>query len=109
MLTFQQVMAEVPKGFEDCESEAEAFFDNETWDNSEAWEFWEKYEEAFAGVWHSELDFAENLAGDLGYINEMPEHIRYYFDYEAFARDLFMGDFFSANIAGGVVVFRSNY
>jgi len=109
MLTFQQVMAEVPKGFDDCEAEAEAFFENDTWDNFEAWEFWEKYAEAFAGVWGSEVDFAENLADDLGYISEMPDHLRYYFDYEAFARDLFIGDYFSANTAGGVVVFRTNY
>lgn len=109
MITFEEVMQEVPKGFEDNESEAFAFWENDSFENYEVTEFWDKFTEAFAGVWYSEKDFAENLAEELGYIAEMPDHIRYYFDYDAFARDLFMGDYFSANVNGGVAVFRSNY
>jgi len=109
MITFEEVMKEVPNGFEDNEAEAFAFWDNDSFENDEVCEFWDKFTEAFAGVWHSELDFAENLVEDLGYIDEMPEHIRGYFDYEAFARDLFMGDFFSTNAPMGIAVFRCNY
>ena len=53
----------------------------------------EGFEEAYVGAYDSEKDFAEQLVDDLGYLDEIPEHLRYYFDYEAFARDLFIGDY----------------
>ena len=54
----------------------------------------EGFEEAYQGQHSSEIDFAEQLVDDLGYLDEIPKHLQYYFDYEAFARDLFIGDYF---------------
>lgn len=56
---------------------------------------WSKsdFEDLYQGEADSEVAFAEQLCDDLGYLNEMPEHLRSYFDYEAFARDLFISDY----------------
>lgn len=56
----------------------------------------EQAEDAYQGQHESERDFAYELAEDLGYITDMPEHVRMYFDYEAFARDLFISDYIFA-------------
>ncbi|MCB9719732.1 MAG: antirestriction protein ArdA [Candidatus Omnitrophica bacterium] len=38
---------------------------------------------------------------------EIPEHLQYYIDYEKFARDLFINDYFSAQgESGQIYVFR---
>lgn len=56
------------------------------WDQS-------SFEDAFSGAYDSEVAYAEQLVDDCGYLQEMPEHLRNYFDYEAFARDLFITDY----------------
>ena len=53
----------------------------------------EGFEEAYSGEWDSEEDFAEDLARDT---MEIPKHLEFYIDYEKFARDLFINDYFSA-------------
>jgi len=52
----------------------------------------EGFEEAYQGQWDSEEDFAEHIVEET---MEIPEHIRFYFDYEKYARELFMGDYYS--------------
>jgi antirestriction protein len=49
--------------------------------------------EAYQGTYDSDEDFAADLAESCGYLNAMPENLRYYFDYEKFARDLMIGDY----------------
>ena len=64
----------------------------------------ERFEEAYAGEWDSEEDFAENLAGET---MEIPQHLEFYIDYEKLARDLFVNDYYSADGEGcKVYVFR---
>ncbi len=58
----------------------------------------ESFEEAYQGQWDSEEDFAEDLASET---MEIPEHLRFYIDYEKFARDLFINDYFSADGESG--------
>ena len=109
-ITFEEVMSEAPAGFQDMEHEAQAFWNNDSWscESLEVWEFWERFEEAFAGVWNSELDFTEDLLESTGQIDEIPEHFRFYFDYKLFARDLFISDYWSATVPNYcVAVFRS--
>jgi len=53
----------------------------------------EGFEESYQGEWDSEEAFAENLADE---IMDIPERLAFYFDYEKFARELFMGDYYSA-------------
>lgn len=51
----------------------------------------EKARENYAGKYDSEKDWAENFLEDSGMLQEIPENLRYYFDYEAYARDARMG------------------
>lgn len=51
------------------------------------------FQDAYGGEWASEQEFAENLLDDVGGLSGMEESLQCYFDYEAFARDLFMTDY----------------
>lgn len=53
----------------------------------------ERFESAFFGEYDSEEAFAEQYAYDTCILDQVPESVRYYFDYAAFARDLFIDDF----------------
>lgn len=45
--------------------------------------------------------YAENYIEDIGLLDEMPENLRYYFDTEAFARDMLLsGDINEVEIQG---------
>lgn len=64
----------------------------------------ERFEEAYAGEWDSEEDFAEDLASET---MEIPQHLSMYIDYEKLARDLFINDYYSAESENcKVYVFR---
>ena len=55
-----------------------------------------KFQDAYRGhcnEYNIEQAFGEQIAEEMGYIQEIPEHLRYYFDFEAFGRDLLMTDF----------------
>ncbi len=65
----------------------------------------EGFEESYQGEWDSEEAFAENLADET---MEIPERLSFYFDYEKFSRELFMGDYYSArNDKHNVYVFSN--
>lgn len=49
-------------------------------------------QDAYCGQYKSEVEYAEQLADDTGMLDGMPENLRGYFDFEAFARDLFIND-----------------
>jgi len=49
------------------------------------------FQDRYRGEYDSWKDFAEQLVDELGYLYEIPEHLRYYFDYEKYARDLRLG------------------
>lgn len=66
----------------------------------------DKFEDAYMGEFESEQDYAEHLLEETGEINEIPTHLQYYFDYEAYARDLFINDYFMLD---NRFVFISNY
>jgi antirestriction protein len=67
----------------------------------------ESFEEAYNGEWDSEKDFAYDLVDSLGMLEGIPESIQNYFNYDAFTRDLFMGDYTSVDLNGKCYVFRS--
>lgn len=68
----------------------------------------DSFEDVFCGEWRSEVAFAENLLDDMGELKDDSLASRY-FDYEAFTRDLFMGDYWSADLPSGLVaVFRNS-
>lgn len=64
----------------------------------------ERFEEAYAGEWDSEEDYAQDLAEET---MDIPEHLSFYIDFERLARDLFINDYYSADGEGGkIYVFR---
>ena len=48
--------------------------------------------DAYAGQYDSEIDYAQQYVDDTGMLDAAPELVRMYFDYEAFARDIFISD-----------------
>jgi hypothetical protein len=52
------------------------------------------FESAFMGQHDSEQAYAEQYIDETGMLDDVPQHLRCYFDYEAFARDLFMGGYY---------------
>lgn len=73
--------------------EAQCFFEycennhlNQTEDNLE-YEL-KNCEEAFLGNYNSVEDYARQYVEDCGLLNDMPDNLKNYFDYEAFARDM---------------------
>jgi antirestriction protein len=53
----------------------------------------EKFEDAYQGKWDSELEYCYDYVDAIGLLSEMPEHLHGYFDYDSYARDLFMTDY----------------
>lgn len=55
----------------------------------------EHFEDAYAGQWASEEDYATELIHDIynDVIDGLPHLIQYHIDYEGIARDLFMTDY----------------
>lgn len=47
--------------------------------------------ECYAGEFRNATEFAEHFAEETGLLNEMPDNLRSYFDFEAYGRDLLMG------------------
>jgi len=67
------------------------------------------FEEAYAGEWDSEREFAENLADDIGLLTDAPEALALYFNWDAWTCDIFLGDYSTSPAPfGGVWVFNRN-
>lgn len=52
------------------------------------------FQEAYRGWYRSKEEFAEELVEEMGLLSNVDELLSRYFDYEAFARDLFMSDYY---------------
>lgn len=92
-------VSEIAKAIEEHGLAAAAFVDHYgEWDA-------DAFAESYCGVYESEQRYAEELFDDI-YV--VPDFLEGYIDYEKFARDLFMGDYRSAEAPGySVYVFRS--
>ena len=55
------------------------------------------FEDAYVGHYSSEEEFAMELADDTGILSGVPEDFLHYFDYSAFARDLFLTDYYMSD------------
>jgi|GEM_PF-3108197 len=65
----------------------------------------EGFDDSYYGSWDSFKDFAENLFDEC-YLHQVPESIRFYIDYDAFARDLGMDYHHDRSSDGQTHVFR---
>lgn len=64
--------------------------------------------DAYAGTYTSEAEWAESFLEDTGSLNEMPEYLRCYFDYESYARDCWLnGDVIFVDVSGETLVFHN--
>ena len=54
----------------------------------------DSFKERYMGKWDSEKDFAEHIVDECYDLDGMMGHLSSYFDYEAFARDLFSEDYY---------------
>lgn len=64
------------------------------------------FDDDFCGFYDDEKDYAYSYVEDTGYLDEMPDGLSSYFDYDAFARDLFM-DMYGIRTSDGLAVFRT--
>ena len=56
-------------------------------------EFNDEYQGYYDGSEGAEVEFAYKYIEEHGILSEIPEHLQYYFDYKAYANDLFINDF----------------
>jgi antirestriction protein len=54
----------------------------------------DSFKERYMGKWDSEKDFAEHIVDECYNLDDMMGHLASYFDYDAYARDLFIDDFY---------------
>ncbi len=87
--------AEKMAGMSDDEKNAFEAFASAGYDEND-------FEEANCGYWSSEEDFARDLIEQCYDIEKMMGNLSYYFDYEAFARDLFINDYWMDDKTGFV-------
>ena len=66
----------------------------------------EQFQEAYQGLYPSLEAWAEEWAEESGLMDEIPQALRYYFDFERYARDCEInGDIFSVRVDGELAVF----
>lgn len=82
------------------------FLNNDSSHSEDIEQAFENFESAYNGQFDNETRFAEDYIDSTGMLSEVPDTIQRYFDYEAFGRDLFMGDYW---ISGNGHVFATNY
>ena len=54
----------------------------------------DSFKERYMGKWDSEKDFAEHIVDECYNLDDMMGHLASYFDYDAYARDLFIDDYY---------------
>jgi antirestriction protein len=67
-----------------------------------------KFQDAYRGYcneYNIEQAFGEAMVEELGYLDQVPEQMKYYFDYHKFGRDLLMTDFWEQD----GYIFFNNY
>ncbi len=80
-----------------------AFLEYEDCDLDEAPDL---FNDQYAGTFDSLAAWAENLADETGMLESVPESLRNYFDFEAWARDAELnGDVWTADVPSGIAVF----
>lgn len=65
-----------------------------------------EFQEAYCGTYESELAYATEIAEE-SFPPDAPQFLLDYFDYELYARDLFLDGYFSCEISDGYAIFQS--
>ena len=65
-----------------------------------------RFQDQYAGTYDSLTDWAEDILEETGGLAEIPERLRYYFDFEKYARDCELGgDVYTIETNTGTAVF----
>ena len=51
------------------------------------------FSDAYYGEWDDKVNFTEDLVDECGMLADLPDNLKGYFDYAAFARDLFINKY----------------
>ena len=66
----------------------------------------DRFQDQYAGTYDSLTDWAEDILEETGGLAEIPERLRYYFDFEKYARDCELGgDVYTISTNQGTAVF----
>lgn len=57
----------------------------------------ERFQEAYRGQYDSEAAYAEEYLDSTGLLDEVPEELRGYIDFESYGRDLFLNDYWMSS------------
>lgn len=68
----------------------------------------DRFTDQYLGQYDSEEDYARQYTDDAGFFDGMPEVFEAYFDFESYARDLFMDLESAPDGRGGIYVFDPN-
>ena len=85
--TFERILEYAD--LDDDEQEAFRAFLDVTCDKNVSFD---DFRERYCGKWESEREFAEHLCDELDMFHNVPESVSRFFNYKAFARELFMSD-----------------
>ena len=61
--------------------------------------------ERYHGDYDDLEEWAEQMCDDLGYLENVPDFVKYHIDYKSMARDLLMSDFYSVELDGSHHIF----
>lgn len=80
------------------------------WENESGSDFdVERFQEQYQGTYRSLEDYAEQLMDDIDMLSDIPENLRYYFDFEKWGRDCEMsGDIWTTPGGVGIYVFSNH-
>ena len=79
-----------PDGWPNCEAIFACWIENFHLEKPSE-DDWEECKDCFQGEFRNAGDFAEHICDGCGTLDDMPEGLKPYFDYEAFGRDLILG------------------
>jgi antirestriction protein len=100
-----EFLARYAEAYEEHEEVFKVWWENERNEDFDVSDFEEQYQ----GTFRSLADYAEDWMDSTGGLNEIPENLRSYFDFEAWGRDCEMGgDIWTREGGEGIYVFLNH-
>lgn len=84
-----------PDGWPNCEEIFAAWIENNSIE-SPSEQDWEDCKDCFEGEFNNAAELAEHICEGCGTLDNIPEGLRCYFDYDAFGKDLLIGDYWQS-------------
>lgn len=98
-------VAEVAEALDEHGEAYEKWYANESRSGAEV----DNFQEQYRGTFRTLGDWAEDWMDQTGGLDDMPKHLRHYFDFDAFGRDAEMGgDIWTAEGGDGIFVYDNH-